>query len=118
MPAQVERQTQRLILLTSWCKIEGTYHFMPGIRLSDAVNSEMSQKARYLPVTDVVVHHLETGQELLRAQFMLIAHTQIAGIVPCAAVTKGTQGDTGSKDTSSKDVDMLIDQMNEIMTRS
>ena len=115
MSQQPDRQRQRVIVLTPWCVIEGTYHFKPGIRLSDSVNSELSLKARYLSLVDVIVNHSESGREILRTRFFLIAHAQILGISPKSEVTDKLK-DHAAPGTSPQDIDQLVDEMHSILS--
>lgn len=92
MASRIDKQPIRVALLTPWSRIEGTHHVVPGVRVSDSVNSDVAVRARYLPLTEAVVTHLETGAVLFRSSFLMVSHAHII----CMAPTSEVEAEGGS----------------------
>lgn len=80
---QVESQlTEQVIIFTERELVEGTYFHHRGLRMSDALNSASPRDPRYLPLADVRVTNLQTGEELFQSRFLLVAHSKIVFMMP------------------------------------
>jgi hypothetical protein len=84
MANRIDKQGLRVLIATPWNRIEGDHHLVPGLRVSDSVNSDIAAKARYLPLTNAVVRHGETGEVLFRSRFLMVAHAHIVCMAPVA----------------------------------
>jgi hypothetical protein len=72
-----------VVIVTDLDLIEGTICYPRGIRLSDALNAESAQLAKpHLPLVDASVTRIETGKELLRSRFLLVAREKIVVLLP------------------------------------
>ena len=74
---------ERVLILTDRELIEGTICYAEGIRLSDALNSASAQLSKpHLPLVDATVTRVDTGQEVLRCRFLLVARSKIVVLLP------------------------------------
>ena len=74
---------ERVVIVTDQELIEGTICYAEGIRLSDALNSESAHLSKpHLPLVDASVTRIETGREILRSRFLLVARSKIVVLLP------------------------------------
>src|SRR5437867_11925128 len=82
-PDHGDRVRERIVIVTDQDVIEGTICYPRGVRLSDALNAESAKLSKpHLPLVDVTVTRIETGRELLRSRFLLVAHSKIVLLLP------------------------------------
>ena len=84
--AHIAKESIRVLITTPWGQIEGEHYVLPGVRVSDSVNSDVAARARYLPLTDAVVRQAETGEVVLRSRFLMVAHAHIVCMAPTAEI--------------------------------
>src|SRR5258705_4836540 len=82
-PPSVSLIRERVVIVTDQELIEGTICYAEGIRLSDALNSESAHLSKpHLPLVDASVIRIETGREILRSRFLLVARSKIVVLLP------------------------------------
>lgn len=79
-------KSEQVVVLTTESLIEGNLHYLKEVRLSDALNSPHLRESPYMALNDVRVVRLESGEEILRVHFMLVARSQILCIMPKAEI--------------------------------
>jgi hypothetical protein len=77
-----------VVMLTDRQAIEGILYHVTSIRFSDAMNVAAAQHQwkPYFTLVDARVTSLETGEEILRANFLLVARTRVLALLPKAEV--------------------------------
>ena len=114
MANRIDKEAIRVSILTPWNRIEGLHHLVPGLRVSDSVNSDIAMRSRYLPLTDAEVRHVETGDVLFRARFLMVAHAHIVCMAPTAEL-EGESGEATGMKLSGRKAAALATDMASLM---
>ncbi len=79
----IQREASRVRVFTPSGIIDGLYHHVPGVRLSDALRNATNE--RHMLLTDVSIRNLDGGaieSEVATASFILINTQHASVIVP------------------------------------
>jgi hypothetical protein len=68
---------ERVTIITDGERIEGTLYHVGGIRLSDFLNATSQQDSPFVKLKDSRVFDRRTGDELERAEFLMVARHRI-----------------------------------------
>jgi hypothetical protein len=113
--ARIPKESIRVLIVTPWNQIEGAHYVVPGVRVSDSVNSDVAARARYLPLTDAVVRHGTTGEVVFRSRFLMVAHAHIVCMTPTTEI-EATAKVAGLK-LSEQQLETLTSDMVSLLSR-
>ena len=75
-PLTIQKEQHRATIYLNAYRIMGTVHLQVGGRVSDFVNWNLKE-GPFVPLTDVSVYTVDTGELLFRTEFLAIHRNQI-----------------------------------------
>ena len=75
-PLTIQKEPQRATIYLNAYRILGTVHLQVGGRISDFVNWNLKE-GPFIPLTDVSVYTVDTGELLFTTEFLAVHRNQI-----------------------------------------
>ena len=80
MSMQIDKEKLPVDIYTNSFHLEGNTYIYPGSRVTDMMSSRDTHD--FIPLTDVIVYSISTGEELFRSDFLNLNKQHIVMVYP------------------------------------